>query len=68
MNKNDQFHGAEFEVNARAISDEEMEAVAGGSMLGERCPYCGDLFYPANYQQHVKACAAHPSVSLSQES
>ena len=30
MNKNDKFHGAEFEVSARAISDEELDSVSGG--------------------------------------
>lgn len=31
MNKNDKFHCAEFDVNAHAISDEELDAVSGGA-------------------------------------
>jgi len=33
MNKNDKFHGAEFEVSAQAISDEQLESVSGGGSL-----------------------------------
>jgi len=47
MNKNDQFHGADFEVSARAISDEKLEGVAGGyheSCDYQICPYCGAEF------------------------
>ena len=47
MNKNDQFHGAEFEINAQSISDEELEAVSGGygEIYGFVCPYCGEGFF-----------------------
>ena len=43
MNKNDKFHGTEFEVNAQAISDEELEGVSGGNGHSgfTPCPYCG---------------------------
>ena len=46
MNKNDKFHGAEFEVNAQAITDEKLEGVAGGGLTTNsdgkmRCPNCG---------------------------
>lgn len=47
MNKNDQFHGAEFEINAQSISDEELNAVTGGygELFDEKiCPYCGKSF------------------------
>ena len=57
MNKNDKFHGAEFEVNAQAISDEQLEGVSGGNSYDGRiiCPYCGMLvwvaeFYSSNHQ------------------
>jgi len=30
MNKNDKFHNEEPEVNANAVSDEELDSVAGG--------------------------------------
>ena len=35
MDKNDPFHGEEFEVNAQAVSDEELAAVAGGHGISE---------------------------------
>ena len=61
MNKNDKFHGAEFEVNAQAISDEELDAVSGGCdhcedlveySLLVQCPYC-------NVEMEKKFLAAH---------
>jgi len=47
MNKNDKFHGAEFEVNTQAISDEQLDAVSGGGLTTDsdgavRCPNCGE--------------------------
>ena len=33
MNKNDKFRSAEFDVNAQAISDEELDAVSGGASV-----------------------------------
>lgn len=45
MNKNDKFHGAEFGVNAQAISDDELDCVAGGSEeYPFVCPYCNERF------------------------
>ena len=35
MNQNDQLHGAEFEVNSLPISDEDLDAVAGGQEIIE---------------------------------
>ena len=44
MNQNDKFHGTEFDANAQAVSDEELDNVAGGwSGWDEnlsRCPFC----------------------------
>ena len=45
MNKNEKFHGAEFEVNAQAITDEQLDAVSGGGLTTNsdgavRCPNC----------------------------
>lgn len=44
MNKNEKFHGAEFDVSAQAISDEELDAVSGGSSYQRYviCPNCGE--------------------------
>jgi len=45
MNKNDKFHGAEFEVNTQAISDEELDAVAGGLTTDkDGCVLCPNCF------------------------
>lgn len=48
MNKNDKFHGAEFEVSAQTISDEQLEGVAGGS-ASMVCPYCGMSVWKAEF-------------------
>ena len=33
MNNNDKFHGTEFDANAQAISDDELDTVVGGANL-----------------------------------
>ena len=44
INKNEKFHGAEFDVSAHAISDDELDAVSGScgecDIVVVRCPYC----------------------------
>ena len=35
MNKNDKFHGADFEASAQAISDDELDTVSGGYEISE---------------------------------
>ena len=45
MNKNEKFHGADFEVNAPAISDDELDAVSGGYGVTTVCPKCGATVY-----------------------
>lgn len=71
MNKNDKFHGEEFEVNAQAISDENLEGVSGGcheycgrpntdadEETHERCYHCGKLIHPAYFSEHLMVCDA----------
>lgn len=66
MNKNDKFHNADFEVNAHAISDDELDAVAGGceyricphkyTPAGKNCPKCGSYVDNSIYDAHVASC------------
>ena len=61
MNQNDKFHGAEFEVNAQAITDEKLEGVAGGGLTTNsddkmRCPNCGAWISEFNYPHNLGYC------------
>ena len=61
MNKNDKFHGAEFNVSAQAISDEELDAVAGGCEENDAvevwCPYCNAKMTQKSLAAHKESCA-----------
>ena len=61
MNKNDKFHGAEFDVSAQAISDEELDAVAGGceeyDAVEVWCPYCNAKMTRKSLAAHKESCA-----------
>lgn len=64
MNKNDKFHGAEFEVSAHAISDEELDSVAGGTTNSNFSIYCSYCYRPIPYQEykkHESECDARPN-------
>jgi len=65
MNKNDKFHGAEFEVNTQAISDEELDAVSGGGLTTNsdgkmRCPNCGEWISEFSYPHNLADCLGSP--------
>ena len=58
MNENDKFHSADFEVNSQAISDEELDAVSGGTDEDHiYCVSCGAVFkHEDNYRFHLEYC------------
>lgn len=65
MNKNDKFRNADFEVNAHAISDDELDAVAGGALRPYKiCPYCGSAVdsHEYVYNSHIANCLFYLSV------
>ena len=75
MNKNDKFHGAEFEVNAQAISDEELDAVSGGCDYCEdpldyhivvQCPYCNVEINKKYLAEHKEICRLQKYASTTQ--
>ena len=78
MNINDKFHDAEFEVNAQAISDENLEGVSGGytvlvtnhepsnSEEFSLCPYCNNLIKRGLMDAHKESCRRQKYVSTTQ--
>ena len=61
MNKNDKFQVAEFEVSARTVTDEKLEAVSGGNAYTQICWYC-NMKFPTleEMRAHVKICPLKP--------
>ena len=64
MNKNDKFHGAEFEVNAQAVTDEKLEGVDGGFTTNSdgniRCPNCGNWIPYLDDSHRFAECLGSP--------
>jgi len=64
MNQNDKFHGAEFEVNAQAVTDEKLEGVTGGSEKSNdrsTCPYCNREILTDMLYYHIDICSKNPA-------